>query len=651
VLAVRLLCATLLALALLAPAALAQGPRIEGPIAATAHPGDPSRDYPFFASDDGLAADGYVEREYFYSGTATRYNADGATTATPISTGHPYKTRMVVRRPASHRRFNGTVIVEWYNVSNQYDQEVDWLQTHEHLVREGYAWVGVSAQRAGIHSATGLRAWNPGRYGSLDVTAGGTINDDTLSYDVFTEAVQALEHPAGADPLGGLRARRFLATGHSQSAVRLRSYYNSIHPLANAYDGFVLHGIFGNTSLRTDIATPAFKLQSETDAIGFFGATTRQPDTDYLRTWEVAGTTHGDWKLIVEHGPLRIRDVGAPPDDYPPNGPTLCAGPTFSRIPFHLTQSAAYDHLTRWAAGRTPPHAPLIELAATTPPTAVRDSDGNALGGIRLPQFAVPIATDSGSNTGPGFCFLHGIHQPFTQARLDALYPSELGYLAKVGSATLSSLRAGHISRVGAFATVADAARFGLPVRGEGELRSVAGMQVYTPPGYGDSRRRYPALYLTGEWAAADVKAMLDTSIGKDAAKPMLVVLGAGDPEDAVKAVERRFRVERGGGGRAIAGGSVVLDTLFDRPGLFGNASVWGTGWSGGIRRVGEVNARTDALELRVGRDDPDYAAMTAARARLDRHGVNYEYGETPSTDDRRYLLELVPRLFRERGI
>ncbi len=58
----------------------------------------------------------------------------------------------MVRRPVDPATFNGTVIAEWYNVSNQWDQEVDWFQTHEHLVREGYAWVGVSAQRAGVHS-------------------------------------------------------------------------------------------------------------------------------------------------------------------------------------------------------------------------------------------------------------------------------------------------------------------------------------------------------------------------------------------------------------------------------------------------------------------------------------------------------------------
>src|SRR5918995_1549059 len=173
-----------------APAAAVAGLALAVP--ATAAPGDPSHDYPFFASDDGLAADGYVEREYFMAGTANAYVANGSTTATVASTGHAYKTRVVVRRPASARDFNGTVILEWYNVSNQYDQEVDWLQSHEHLVREGYAWVGVSAQYAGVHSATGLRAWSPQRYGTLDVSAGGTITNDALSYDIFSQAAKAV---------------------------------------------------------------------------------------------------------------------------------------------------------------------------------------------------------------------------------------------------------------------------------------------------------------------------------------------------------------------------------------------------------------------------------------------------------------------------
>ena len=172
------------------------------------------------------------------------------------------------------------MIAEWYNVSNQWDQEVDWFQTHEHLLREGYAWVGVSAQPVGVHSATGLRAWSPTRYGALDVTAGGTITDNSLSYDIFSQAVKAVRSPAGLDPLGSLpRPQYVIATGHSQSAPLLISYVNSILPLSNILDAVVLHGIGG--ALRTDLARPVFRLNSEGDVasplLGGAVATARLP--------------------------------------------------------------------------------------------------------------------------------------------------------------------------------------------------------------------------------------------------------------------------------------------------------------------------------------------------------------------------------------
>src|SRR5690606_24148550 len=202
----------------------------------------------------------------------------------------------------------GVVIAEWLNVSNQWDREVGWFQTHELLMREAYAWVGVSAQRAGVHSATGLRAWSPERYGSLDLTDGGAVTDDTLSYDVFSQAVAALRDPADTDPLGPLDPEHVIATGHSQSAGRLHTYYNSIQPLTGALDAVVLHG--GGGPVRTDLDTPLFKLNSEGDvAINLLGATERQPDSDVLRTSEVAGASHGAWTTIKYHGPIRLRVI------------------------------------------------------------------------------------------------------------------------------------------------------------------------------------------------------------------------------------------------------------------------------------------------------------------------------------------------------
>src|SRR5262245_4463962 len=165
-------------------AAAVPNPTVSGPIPATVLPGDPAHDYPFLSTQYDLGRDGYTEKEFFFSGSANRYSvANGQlTTATLVDTGHPYKTRMVVRRPIKGKNFNGTVLVEWYNVTVGFDVEANWFRYHEEIVREGYAWVGISAQRVGVNY---LKTWSPARYGSLDVTEGGTILNDALNWDIY----------------------------------------------------------------------------------------------------------------------------------------------------------------------------------------------------------------------------------------------------------------------------------------------------------------------------------------------------------------------------------------------------------------------------------------------------------------------------------
>jgi hypothetical protein len=137
-------------------------PIVIGPIPATVAPGDPSHDYPFLSTTVDLASRGYVEEEFFFEGSAARYDIPAPltlvntpmTTASVIATGLPYRTRMVVRRPADARAFNGTVLMEWQNVATGYDFDALWLVASEHLMRRGYAWIGVSAQQAGVHHPT-----------------------------------------------------------------------------------------------------------------------------------------------------------------------------------------------------------------------------------------------------------------------------------------------------------------------------------------------------------------------------------------------------------------------------------------------------------------------------------------------------------------
>ena len=441
--------------------AVVPNPKVMGPIPATVPPGDPSHNYPFFATNVDLAAYGYIEEEFFFEGFASRYNTPDQATGNVIDTGHPYRTRLVVRRPSSPRNFSGTVLLEWQNVSSGYELDASWQASHEHMMQRGYAWVGVSAQRAGIHTPViGLKDWSPARYGMLDVTQNGQILDDSLCYDIYSQAAQAVRHPAGIDPMGGLPVKLVVAIGASQSANRLSLYHNSIYPLAGVVDAFSFY--VGGTALRTDLEVKVFKTLSESDIAVVGQAFLREPDSDHFRRWEVAGASHIDLHLLQQWGPIQVRDGILPsqPD---------CARPPLSRIPYYFVANAATDHLVRWVTQKiSPPTAPRINVVALGPPVVIaRDSFGNALGGIRVSEFAVPTATNTGVNSGPGFCFLFGSFQPFSAATLDALYPEHGTYVSQATQAADEAMKNGFVVLEDTIATVREAAQsaIGRPVQ------------------------------------------------------------------------------------------------------------------------------------------------------------------------------------------
>src|SRR5438105_9352652 len=72
------------------------------------------------ATPANLQQVGYVEHEYVAAGTATSYKRNGAISHdgrwrfVPGATA-PYRTRVLVRRPAAAKVFSGTVVVEWLN--------------------------------------------------------------------------------------------------------------------------------------------------------------------------------------------------------------------------------------------------------------------------------------------------------------------------------------------------------------------------------------------------------------------------------------------------------------------------------------------------------------------------------------------------------
>jgi hypothetical protein len=420
---------------------------VGGPIAAAAAPGDPSRNYPFGAAHVDLARYGYREDEFFVETAAVLYASDGRTTATIApDEPYPYKTRVIVRRPLKAAAFNGTVILEWINspappeAANRAEQQNEWCWSYEHLMRTGYVYVGFSAQPPGVEQGRGLRNWNPARYGTLNVSAGGKFGPH-LSKDVLSQLARELKRPTGTPLLGGLHARNVVASGHSAGAAQLIAYYNSYQPLAGAVDGFVFHGFAAH--VRTDIRTPAWKLLAERD--GFGDRAERQPDADFLRTWEVAGAAHADWDLVKVLEVLFDRDERR-------QGQTQCDQPRLSRVPARLVQAAVYDAMKRWIEkGTAPPHAPPIT-----------ESGG---GGIRLAAVDVPIATNTGANSGGPYCGIMGAHVPFDAPTLARLYPTHAAYAAAVTRVTDANYRAGFLTKDGAAEIKREAARSAVGVR------------------------------------------------------------------------------------------------------------------------------------------------------------------------------------------
>lgn len=449
--------------------ALAPPERPDGPAALVAGPLTAGNGVHLLSAGGGpdLAAAGFVEEEFTVEGTAVDYEtADGQT---PPTDGHwdlvpgdeaDYRTRIVVRRPGDAADFNGTVVVEWLNVSAGADSAPDYTYMAHELVRGGYAWVGVSVQSIGIEggdvavstpvsglagAGLGLKGIDPVRYAELSHPG------DSFSYDLFTQVARALRTPGDVDALGGLEPQRLLGVGESQSAFTMTSYVNGVQPLTGAFDGFIVHSRGGAaaplrvatggidiaaslggepTVIRTDGAAPVMVLEAENDVVGLLGyLPARQPDDDRFRLWEMAGTSHADEYQLGGNGDL----LGCPT--------AVNAGPQ------HFVVKAALRHLHTWITeGTPPPEAPRLDVDEATG-TYVVDADGIVEGGIRTPVVDVPVDRLSGEAAeGASIaCLLFGSTVPLSDERLSERYADADEYLAAFEAAADEAVAAGFV--------------------------------------------------------------------------------------------------------------------------------------------------------------------------------------------------------------
>jgi hypothetical protein len=424
----------------------------------TAVPGKPN----LLTGAYDLATVGYRADEYFVAGTASSY--DPPTTA-------EYTTRIVVLQPTDEADWNGTVIVEWLNVSGGIDAPAVWLMAHREIARAGYVYVVVSAQRVGVQGGlslvgdASLKTLDPQRYSSLHHPG------DSFAYDIFTQVGRAVR----AGVIHGLTPQHVLAAGESQSATFLTTYVNEVDAGAGVYDGFLIHSRFGSaapldgTSLldesgefhtrpvpfRADLRVPVLAIITETDLLGarLLGYVhARVPDADTLRVWEIPGSAHADNYTIkvgfIDNGAVPLDQIVAA---YAPTSELMGQQlPHFINFApqHHYVLQAAVAGLHDWVrTGRPAPSASQIDLIDADPPEIVVDANGIAAGGVRTPWVDVPTARTSGASAGDNVLLaIFGSGEPFDAETVARLYPGgQAEYLERFAAALDQAIGAGFL--------------------------------------------------------------------------------------------------------------------------------------------------------------------------------------------------------------
>jgi hypothetical protein len=433
---------------------------------ATRVPGKPS----MLIGGYDVADLGYAASEFFISGTAASYAGEGAAGEAE------YTTRIVALTPIDSSEFNGTVLVEWLNVSGGIDTPAVWMMAHREIARAGYAYVAVSAQKVGVDGGvtiTGidmsLKKQDPQRYSQL------AHPGDAYAYDIFSQAGRLVREKS--DDVLGLKPEHLMAIGESQSAMFLTTYINAVDRLANVYDGFLVHSRFGAAApldgvsalealqqgtsdpapFREDLRVPVVNIITETDLVGAVLAgyyRSRQPDNERLRTWEIPGTAHADAYTIA----VGFIDTGSAPVEklaaaYAPTSMLMGQdmGYCINFAPqHHYVLQAAIAGLDNWLrTGIAPPSAPRIEIGDGDPPPLIEDANGVAKGGVRTPWVDVPIARTSGiAHSDNVLAHLFGSGELFDDATRSRLYPGgKSQYLQRFTESLDATIRAGYLLR------------------------------------------------------------------------------------------------------------------------------------------------------------------------------------------------------------
>ena len=388
-------------------------PTVEGPITGPGpmHPG--IRPGP---EGTNLADFDYFDEEYFVSG----FTVDPANPTSGVRT--PYKTRLLIRKPANPQKFSGMLVGE---PTHRGGNGLICQYARFGIGQRGHACMTVAARRINLinplTAGAGLYEFNIERYGNLQVT-------DAQANQIIAQVGRLLrENPVGG-PMGEYAVRTLILSGTSDSSGATRTYMSSGPMLDHSelrmpdggpiYQGFLVTAILGSGFVPTIADAPVIQMPTQSELHSTNGF--RRPDSDApsnrFRSYEMSGMSHND-----------ARENPAFFD---------CTNMNLSQFPYGAMTFMGLQHLLDWAAhGTIPPRAPSVMEIDNNTSDGTRvalDEFGNAKGGIRTTYLDVPLFTITIPNSGPGLCSQTGFQTRLPDDVLKRLYGNYGQYVSKV---------------------------------------------------------------------------------------------------------------------------------------------------------------------------------------------------------------------------
>ncbi|MCL2839391.1 MAG: alpha/beta hydrolase domain-containing protein [Defluviitaleaceae bacterium] len=453
---------------------------------------------PFAAAADTCSFDkiGYIEDEFFMSGTANIYKEGENRKPEVIFHDAPYTTRLLIRRPIDITKFSGNVVFEILNSTAGIDIDRMWVNSWQFFTRNGDIYVGITSKG---HVVDALLKFDPQRYAPINwanplpdrpMPAGAQTTgifrflpqfESGLFWDMLIDCAKLLKSDDPMNPIVQYPNRHIFLTGWSQSGFYIARYLKSFYDASdvlfsgylsagsgaycsplNAYESQLpSFGASGCLPVGSMMGAPepviAINTESENRMV-YWQGDFDEPDFKF-RTYQIAASSHDTKYCLLDYygkeGLAMLDRIGIS------NGFTGVDGDPLDN-PFEVIFNAAFYHLYTWARYGVPaPYAPPIETfiayEKSTDPMGgyadnQRDVFGNCKGGIRTPVVDYPTGVYSSfstsANDGTGSANVNpmfGKVNPFPKEMLKHLYGNISHYRRLVTEGTDVTIAQGFI--------------------------------------------------------------------------------------------------------------------------------------------------------------------------------------------------------------